>query len=288
MILTELAKVLILSIALQVPAPAPHMAKASASPTTNNKPSEPSTALVGREAPKDNEYSARITSLPQLILANRRNTTADHIFDWGPWAFDLALVIVGGMQAYTMVRQTRLSGGTLDAVKRQGDIAANASRAWVIISLENRSPELKETEIGNVYQNILSISLKNVGQTPAHLTRMAARYVKLSRAEFEQLPEDPHYGQRKDVDGNILVPTDSLGTVVFLEPIPTLSREELISIRNGELILYFYAVAEYKDAFGASCETRAGHAYHFPQGGRISYEKQQFQRAGPRAYNRAT
>jgi hypothetical protein len=97
MILTELAKVLILSIALQVPAPAPHMAKASASPTTNNKPSEPSTALVGREAPKDNEYSARITSLPQLILANRRKTTADHIFDWGPWAFDLALVIVGGM-----------------------------------------------------------------------------------------------------------------------------------------------------------------------------------------------
>ena len=164
-----------------------------------------------------------------------------------------------------------------------------SERAWIIITPVNWNPGLRPLpEAGEIPINLFQAAVRNVGKTPATLVKMAFRYVNLSKGEYDALPGEPKYGEGTVPNGLVLVPSDSVGFSVPLMPSATLTADEVRSISNAERFIYFYGSIRYRDAFGKYRETRVGYVYTFPQGGRIAYQREGFQRGGPDAYNRAT
>ena len=202
-------------------------------------------------------------------------TTSDYLFQWGPWVFSCLLVVVGGFQAWWLML-------TWKAIQKQVAAQRTAERAWIIITPADWRPILLvEQDDREASLNVFETAIKNVGRTPAHLTRMAMRYIKLDKSQFENLSREPEYGATKSLESVILVPEDSLSTTVPLQPSSILTAEEIQSIRAANGFLYFYGFIEYRDAFGETHETRVGFAYHFPQGDLEGYETRAFQRSGP-------
>jgi hypothetical protein len=200
----------------------------------------------------------------------------------GPWVFTGLLVVVGGFQAWWLML-------TWQAIQKQVTAQRTGERAWIIISPEEWKPILHVDQSGiPAPRNVFRAAIKNVGRTPAHLTKIANRYIKLDKSQFENLSKEPDYGTMELLESEILVPEDSLSTTVPLEPSPILTAQEIQSIRTANSFLYFYACIEYTDAFGENHETRVGLVYHFPQADLMTYERRMFQRSGPLAYNRAT
>src|ERR1700730_11474820 len=204
---------------------------------------------------------------------------SDYLVQWGPWVFSGLLVVVGIFQAWWLML-------TWKAIQKQVTAQRTAERAWAIISPEDWRPNLIIEQSDNP-RNIFQVSVKNVGRTPAYLTKVANRYIKLDKSQFENLSKEPDYGPMES-ENVILVPGDSLRATVPLEPSPMLTRQEIESIHTADSFLYFYGCIEYRDAFGEDHETRIGLVYHFPQADLMTYERRMFQRSGPPAYNRAT
>ncbi len=82
-------------------------------------------------APKDTEYSVKLTGSPVVSIADKNKTTWDYIFDWGPWFFNLLLVavgIVGAILAYRTIglvdRQTTAMQMQATLMERQTDLMA--------------------------------------------------------------------------------------------------------------------------------------------------------------------
>lgn len=79
----------------------------------------PSNPNAGKEAEEDKhqqETAVSVRSLPQISIAKNYPTVLQYIYDWGPWAFGLALVVVG----YLQIRLLKL---TMKRVSRQADVA---------------------------------------------------------------------------------------------------------------------------------------------------------------------
>jgi hypothetical protein len=192
------------------------------------------------------------------------------------------LVIVG-------VLQTLLFTVTWIAIRQQATTQKTAERAWMIITPdkpEGWEPILLPEQPGvPATLNVFRAAIKNVGRTPAHVTKIAARYINLDKSEFKNLPEEPDYGTKESLESMLLVPGDSFPKAVPLWPKSRLTTEEIESIRTAKSFLYFYARIEYR-ALGKKRETRVGFIYPFPPG--TSYETPRFRRSGPPAYNRAT
>jgi hypothetical protein len=206
---------------------------------------------------------------------DKGNPTSSDGSGWG-------LVIVG-------VLQTFLFTVTWIAIRQQAATQKTAERAWMIITPdkpEGWEPILLPEQPGvPANLNVFRAAIKNVGRTPAHVTKIAARYITLDKNEFKNLPEEPNYGMKESLESMLLVPGDSFPKAVRLSPKSRLTTEEIESIRTAKSFLYFYACVEYR-ALGKKRETRVGFIYPFPPG--ISYETPRFRRSGPPAYNRAT
>lgn len=202
-------------------------------------------------------------------------TIFGYLFQWGPLVFSFLLVVVGALQAKWLML-------TWQAIQKQITAQRTSERAWVIISPEHWTPTL----VFN--QNVFEVSIKNVGRTPAHLTKLAHRYIKLDKTQLENLSKEPDYGPIESLGSVILVPEDSLSATAPLEPSPMLTNQDIQSIHNSQSFLYFYAYIEYRDAFGENHETRVGLVYPFPQPALMTYGPRIFQRSGPPSYNRAT
>jgi hypothetical protein len=87
------------------------------SPPLAGKAIQPATSKPdgGPIAGDDKEHSVKLTSLPPVTLTDKSKTVGDHILDWGPWIFNLGLVIVGALQVVLLIR-------TRDQIKRQAEI----------------------------------------------------------------------------------------------------------------------------------------------------------------------
>jgi len=55
-------------------------------------------------APKDKEQSVTLTKVPPITIVEKEKTWKDHLFDWGPWVFNLLLVGVGFLQVVLLQR----------------------------------------------------------------------------------------------------------------------------------------------------------------------------------------
>ena len=89
-----------------------------------------------REVPEGRENSVRITSFPSVTIANKPKTLLDHVFDWGPWLFNLGLLLVGAFQIFLLYvtwtrirKQAELMGGQLAEMKSGSQIADKSAAA---------------------------------------------------------------------------------------------------------------------------------------------------------------
>jgi hypothetical protein len=189
--------------------------------------------------------------------------------NWGLLLFTGLLVVVGFLQ-YLMLKVTWKA-------------VHIAERPWLIITpIKLKLPE--QTSVA-VRLNVLKAAMKNVGRTPAYPTKIVLCYKNLDKSQFDNLlkKREPDYGTEESLEGLILVPQDSFGRTVSLQP--SLTDKDIESILAEQSFLYFYARIKYNDAFGKKHETRVGFVY---DDSRFNDENHGFQHSGPPAYNRAT
>jgi hypothetical protein len=168
--------------------------------------------------------------------------------DWALTGFTGLLVVVGFLQ-FWMLRITWKAVHT-------------AERAWMIITPdkpEGWEPILLPEQPGvPATLNVFRSAMKNVGRTPAHVTKIAACYKNLTTDEFKNLPKQPDYGTKESLESMLLAPGDSHPKAVLLWPNSGLTNQEIQSIHTADRFLYFYACVEYADDFGKKHETRVG------------------------------
>jgi hypothetical protein len=197
---------------------------------------------------------------------------------WSNWG----LVIVGLIAGY-------LASRTLRAIYIQANAQMKSLRAWIIIYPNKWNPGVFPIPVaGQVPLNVFECNVRNVGNTPAHITKWSAWYQILNKNEYDNLPKEPVLRHVVSVNGRILVPDSIFDQTIPLQPTPILDIADVTKIQNAEKFLFFYGFIEYNDDFGKTHETRVGYVYYFPQGGMVSYEKPYFKPGGPLDYNRAT
>src|SRR5260370_14187873 len=121
---------------------------------------------------------------------DKGNPTSSDGSGWG-------LVVVG-------VLQTLLFTVTWIAIRQQATTQKTAERAWMIITPDK--PEgwepilLPEQPDVPATLNVFRPTIKNVGRTPAHVTKIAARSINLDKSESKNLPEEPDYGTKESLE----------------------------------------------------------------------------------------
>lgn len=169
-------------------------------------------------------------------------------------------------------------------------------RAWIIVSPLELAPPIgfvPSANAGNIenhlvganQQNVFSCAIKNTGNTPAQLLKLAMSFRSVN--SVSDIPATPKYGEKNDVNGLLLVKEDSVGFETVLEPNPILTKTEWDAVHAQRMALYVFGVVIYKDVYGKSHETRFGYLYFVPQGGdrtRGGFIREKM----PSAYNSAT
>jgi hypothetical protein len=85
------------------------------------QPGDPSPQRQGVAA-KNEEQSVKLTGIPPISIVEKQKTPLDYIFDWGPWGFNLLLVIVGAVGVWLARRTLRAIDRQANLMKRQADL----------------------------------------------------------------------------------------------------------------------------------------------------------------------
>jgi hypothetical protein len=186
--------------------------------------------------------------------------------------------------------------GMFVCIWRQITASKSTERAWIIVSPLELAPSIgfaPSANAGNIenhlvgvnQQNVFSCAIKNTGNTPAQLLKLAMSYRSVNCvSEISAIPE---YGEKDDINGLLLVKDDSVGFETVLEPSPILTKTEWDAVHAQKLTLYVFGVVTYKDVYGKSHETRFGYLYFVPRGGDRTAKGFNREKM-PRAYNSAT
>src|ERR1700722_14520274 len=76
----------------------------------------------GKLGNDDRENSVKITAIPPIAIADKQKTRLDHLYDWGPWAFNLGLVVVGTGQVWFLYRTLKTVQQQANTMKLQTDL----------------------------------------------------------------------------------------------------------------------------------------------------------------------
>lgn len=209
-----------LLVTMQASSPVPRKAAKAAAYSGNNSESEPKNhentaknpALLNKQnsasrpnqeagtvASQDKEYKVNLTTVPILTVADKPKTWLDGFRDWGQWAFNLGLLVVGIMQAvvlylawkktasqaYSMKRQSILMRGQLRLMKLQTDWLIETERPRLSIELDHFDP--RQTTTG---EHIVTGSVSIYGHTIAKV-RNAEICVSTERYVVEDAFEPP-------------------------------------------------------------------------------------------------
>jgi hypothetical protein len=127
--------------------------------------------------PQNEEQSVKLTSIPPIAIVEKQKTMSDHVFDWGPWLFNLLLVIVGvgaicvahwtrvaiERQAKLMDGQAGLMEKQATLISRQTDLMQAAFDQWI---------EFRDWFAYAPQENVVRIEVFMVNPTdfPIHVT----------------------------------------------------------------------------------------------------------------------
>jgi len=268
------------SVVIAAPSPAAENHSRHAPPGSNPKESKPEEA---QPAPPPLIQQTTVNCQPATQETSpKKDASTKPTHDLIEWLNAGSTFVVAVFAVVTAV-----------AIFRQVWTARDTDRAWIMATPITRSPPLGFIpEVGDALdvpgrdqRNIFACAIKGTGNTPAQLIDATVRYRRAER--FEDIPQEPEYLPRGQLNDLPLVKDDSFAVVAILEPNAILSRTNRDAVIAGQQFLYAYGAVAYKDVFGRKHETRFGYIYHFPQGGDPTPNEFRRERL-PIAYNRAT
>lgn len=143
-----------------------------------------------------------------------------------------------------------------DAAKVSSETLINIERAWVQVDVGKILefiPDPNKVEILWIWPTV-----RNVGRTPARITRLSARQHQVPSADG--LPLVPQYQNDKAVDF-ILPPKMPVQTMMV-----GVAAADFIKIKRGDSFLYLYGFVDYLDAGNTTRQTRFCFRYNVPHG----------------------
>ena len=151
----------------------------------------PSHTDAGIEPGDDKQQEVAIVKIPEVSLAREKKGFGGYVFDWGPWVFNLGLVIVGFLQLRLLVLtrdQIKRQADTMDTqakdaqetgkhteelsrqAVRQSDLTQRqlelTHRPWIAIEIVSPASDLVFDERGGVL--FLNLQIRNVGNSIAN------------------------------------------------------------------------------------------------------------------------
>jgi hypothetical protein len=159
--------------------------------------------------------------------------------------FDGLLVGVGVLQAVILAF-------TIKAINKQSEAAKDSQRAWIIVDVVGEfSPKI----FGDAVIWLVSPNVKNSGQTPARILKMALNLNPILAGG--SLPPEPTY--RKEHSWELIVPPGQ-----SLKPLSEgVVKSDIDRVVSASDSLYLCGFIKYEDAWKRSRETRFCFRYHY-------------------------
>jgi hypothetical protein len=136
------------------------------SQVNGQKQAIPQQADSGAIAAQNQQQKITVVSLPDVSIAKQKKGFWDYLFEWGPWIFNLLLVIVGGLQVWLLLR-------TWKTIGRQADIADAALAQWVDVEFTgaDRGQAAPIFVLGEQQERVIVVlHFRVVNNTPYPLT----------------------------------------------------------------------------------------------------------------------
>jgi hypothetical protein len=163
------------------------------------------------------------------------------------------------------IRSLTIAKRASDAAKVSADALQHSERAWLILDkIElNKFPDTVLQE-GLYAAPFVRYRFKNFGNSPAFVTSIQARFVRIKKGEI--MPTTPDYSEaRNHLDNSIPIPPKKhraddahLGEIVY--------EKDRYEIQTGERRFVIYGRIQYLDIFGTRRETRFCSAWRVPAG----------------------
>jgi hypothetical protein len=217
----------------------------SAEPSIPNEPS------CKDQAPSKNPSKVDILTMPTVAIDRPYTGIRGIIYDWGPWAFALLLVIVSGFQALLLARQAKIMEDhriSFDRLAKAASLNAqavlNAERPWVIVTAKIQPSKLGiASETFELYGEVK-------GRTPAIILQGWAEEPALSVKHESELPEEPVYKstERSRVAHELLIVPGDPPFSIYLTPthVP-LNSQKCLDLQEMKEEMYFYGRLVYVD-----------------------------------------
>jgi len=260
----------------------------------------------GEETPENKEQKVQLTKLPPLVISKDAKGILDHIYDWGPWVFNFALVVVGFLQVFYLGRtlkqirtQAKHMGDqtpilrdsvaaarkSADAALKQANVILEAERAWVIESVQFLD-EIPYRHPPDASVMTAKVTLKNIGKQAAFLKTLHLRF-----HASERLADAPEFRVTQPFpEGFMLAPRERLYLRAILEE-GSFDDEQVKRIRglvhDKPLYLYIYGCIVY-ESMGVRGVNRFCYMWQNRMGFALSGDKPAFEKEGPTGYNQHT
>lgn len=196
------------------------------------------------------------------------------------------LAIAALVTLILVFRQARANEMAAKAAKDTADVMIGAERAWLLVTPTNWSPAFETyggVEKDKQLQQV-SLSIKNVGRSPARIVKVACKMLALNSAD--DIPSLPQYPEPVQMNELLLVPGDSIAQLVELDGAS--SPGLFIEVLNRKKVLFTFGFVQYRDIFGQDREVRIGYLTEgFWPPGQLR-QSVHIRRAGPGPYNSAT
>jgi hypothetical protein len=127
----------------------------------------------GQIASEDKEHSVKLTSLPPVTITDKQKTIWDHVLDWGPWAFNFLLVVVGGFQVWLLWKTWQKIGKQAELMEGQlGEMKTQAGLMKAQAQIMNAQAEHMASQVDLMKQQLTEMQ---IGSATAKLSAEAAK-----------------------------------------------------------------------------------------------------------------
>jgi hypothetical protein len=129
----------------------------------------------GNVAPKETEYSVKLTGSPVVTIADKNKSVIDYVFDWGPWVFNALLAVVGVIGIVLACRTLRTMGKQAELTKTQARLMDRQTRLQEIsmmqwVSVKDWKAELREpTNLVARARLCITFSITNESNFPLNM-----------------------------------------------------------------------------------------------------------------------
>lgn len=246
--------------------------------------SEPHGEGVGKDNKQLQETTVTIRSLPQISVAKNYPIVLQFIYDWGPWVFAMALVIVGTQQAkllnLTLKRVSRQADLmdrqntlTREAIRISGDAARAAKESADAANAQIQA--MKDKERARIRLELLEFKPETI--TPigwmvkANVFVYGTTHASIDATKFlaimgDQSCADPYVWNPPINIPNVVIPnSDPIEVFTLLHRGPSLlaGDEGIEDVISGKSTVYCVGLIKYTDVFGGQWEFRFSKKFVF-------------------------